>query len=433
MEERDAVCMNRLNGTSHDTVPALPPDSTVYDIDTPEPLGRGIYRLTLRYPAQHRGEDDQVIIHDLKLSSHLERLAFAKAMYPNPDDWYFPEFAIQLDQLAARHCITPKQSIPPLSGWDEMLDQPPVEWLIDGLLPAGVMASLTGKWGTGKSFLAAAWACSIATGRDWLNFRTKAGAAVYVAAEGYKSERLEAYALRWPLDGMTPRLWFRRTKLALAQPQEVADFIHQVRDLPNQPRLIVLDTLARCSVGLKENDASDMAMVVDGAAKLIEATGATVLFLHHPPHDSVGGSQERGRGSSAIDAACDTTLILTKGSAGLQLKVTKQKDGELPDPLDLTLTKVGASLVIERQTYGNGADFMSDEVRTLLRILSAVQSAPNSTDLRALLKVDGKMGTDRAVEAIAKAKSMSYIESAVGKAKAWQVSERGRIALMSSR
>lgn len=398
---------------------------SIYQFGPPEPLGRGLYRLSI---TDHM-EPEQVILHELRLGNMLDRWALADRLVTHPDDK--EQLRIELDALARTTIASTRRPAPPLVDWDVMIDQPPVEWLIDGILPKGVMASLTGKWGAGKSFLAAAWALCVGTGRDWLGRPTTAGGAIHIAAEGYRSERLQAYAARWPVT-VYPRVWWRRGKLGLAHRHEIDEFLGQVKALPYAPTLIIIDTLARCAVGLKENDASDMAMVVDGAAQMIEATGATVLFLHHPPHDTqTGGSQLRGRGSSAIDAACDTTMVLTKNSGGLELSVTKQKDGDLGEPIPLAFVRSGPAIVIDLNSPENGQVNITDDDRAVLRILTATLTSPSGGDLRDLVKTEGHISTDRAREAISRCKHYGYIASPEGKRQAWSITERGRMALLT--
>ncbi len=231
---------------------------------------------------------------------------------------------------------------PALFDFTEMLDQPSIEWLIGDLVPERSFGTLTGKWGTGKSIVALAWCMAIGTCRPWLGRTVKGGGALYIAAEGCRSERLEAYRQRWGVDQL-PAVWWRKQELPLARPLHIDAILQQIEGLPNVPKLIVLDTYARCTAGLKENDASDTALAVAAADRLIRATGATVMAIHHPPHGAPG----RSRGSGALDGAADTTLLLEQRESGLVLRVTKQKDGATPEPMLLRLAVSGPSVVVE--------------------------------------------------------------------------------------
>jgi putative DNA primase/helicase len=70
-----------------------------------------------------------------------------------------------------------------------------------------------------------------------------------------------------------------------------------------QPRIIIIDTLARNFGGGNENSTEDMSQFVAHIDKhLRDRFNATVLLVHHTGH----GSAERGRGSRALKAAVDT-------------------------------------------------------------------------------------------------------------------------------
>jgi RecA-family ATPase len=78
---------------------------------------------------------------------------------------------------------------------DEIERLPPLEWLIEGLMPAGGLAVLYGAPKLGKSFLALDWALSVAAGRRWLGRNVRQGDVVYVYAEGVSG--LKARVAAW--------------------------------------------------------------------------------------------------------------------------------------------------------------------------------------------------------------------------------------------
>jgi hypothetical protein len=110
-----------------------------------------------------------------------------------------------------------------------------------------------------------------------------------------------------------------------------------------KPVLVVVDTLARCMLGVDENSARDVGLVVDGLDLIRRsADGATVLAVHHSGKDGSQGA----RGSSALRGAVDTELELTASGARLVLKVSKQKDGAEARPLQLDRVSVGDSCAL---------------------------------------------------------------------------------------
>jgi len=67
--------------------------------------------------------------------------------------------------------------------------------------------------------------------------------------------------------------------------------------------MVIIDTQARVTVGLNENDAGQMGYLTDAVRAMRHATGACVLVVHH-----IGRDGRNARGSSAIDAAQDSEL-----------------------------------------------------------------------------------------------------------------------------
>jgi hypothetical protein len=96
--------------------------------------------------------------------------------------------------------------------------------------------------------------------------------------------------------------------------------------------LVVLDTQARVTVGLKENDATDMGVFIDAIGAIrAAADGACVLTIHH-----TGRRGGDARGSSAIDGAQTTELkVVKKGELEGQLITEKQKDIAEAEPIDI--------------------------------------------------------------------------------------------------
>lgn len=400
-----------------------------YDFGTPEPLGRGYYRLRI----QDRLLPDRILIHELRLANLIDRWTLAERLYPGRDEDDSAFACTQLlDQLASQTVATLQPSDVPLVDYESMLSQPPMDYLIDGLLPRTGLATLTGKWGAGKSFLAVSWAISVGAGTGWLGRGTEHGGVVYVAAEGCRAERLIAHEARFGC--ARPRLWFRKQALPLADPREVDRFLRQCDNLPNRPKLVILDTWHRCTAGLKENDASDMAVAIQACDRIQKSQDSMVLILHHPGHDQLGSSgQRRGRGSSALDAACDTTLFLEKADGGLKLEVTKQKDGDLPEPVRLRLVAQSPSVVVELDDPQGETDTAVDpDVRIVLEVIRDAVTPPNTTELRAVVK-RGRMSSERANEACAAAKTRGLITSTEGKTRAWILSDKGRMALALAR
>lgn len=205
----------------------------------------------------------------------------------------------------------------------EISRRPPARYLVDGLLNLNTEAWMIGAPGSLKSFVALDLAGHVGGGRPWQGRRTRKGGVLYLAAEGEEGMTLRARA--WEKEyGEMEGVSF------LPYPVQVQSNDGQWEALvriaaEDKPSLIILDTQARISVGLEENSAKDMGVLVAAVGMLKRATGACVMVIHH-----TGRNGQDARGSSALDGAQDTELkvIRAEPRSSLLCKIVmdKQKD-----------------------------------------------------------------------------------------------------------
>lgn len=223
---------------------------------------------------------------------------------------------------------------------EQAMTQPPVSFLIDGLIPKRSLAMLYGAPGAGKSFIALDMALAIAHGRQWRSKTAEAGGVIYLAAEGFAGigQRLKSwYAHNQILDHCDMRLI--RVPVDFLQTSEVEKLIRTIASLDFNVSLIVVDTVARSFSG-DENSAQEMGAFIKACGALGSATGAAIMGVHHSGKDSSRGM----RGSSALLGACDTVLSVSKDENGvIEFKVEKQKDAEEALPMRFALQQVTIS------------------------------------------------------------------------------------------
>lgn len=230
----------------------------------------------------------------------------------------------------------------------EIEELPDPEFLVEGLFPETSLAVLYGPPENYKTFLALDWAFSIATDQPWAGREVAAGPAVYVSAEGQAGlkDRVRAWKTHRGFDRgerSGSGVFFLTTRVQLLDDSEVSAFLRAVEeDVPDDPQMVVIDTLARCTPGADENSAQDMGRAVEAADTIRRETGASALFIHHAGRED----QSHPRGSTALEGAADTIVSLRKEARfSAELSCEKQKDAERFDAMEIEMEEVDESLV----------------------------------------------------------------------------------------
>jgi len=225
----------------------------------------------------------------------------------------------------------------------DLADLKPPEPLIERTLDRGTVTLLAGYTGTAKSFVALDWAACVATGELWFGRGVERGTVVYVAGEGVAgiNARLVAWERHRNVNIERGHLKVLPFPLNLGKSGEVAELCDYVRELG--ATFVVFDTLNRCSVGLDENSARDMGIVVDAMYRVVRSTdNGTCLLIHHD-----GKDKTTTRGNSAIEAGMDTVYKTSFDEGSYSLQRQKRKDGPLIDRVDMKLLPIGSSVVLD--------------------------------------------------------------------------------------
>ena len=216
---------------------------------------------------------------------------------------------------------------------DFIATPPASTYLIKRVLPARGLGQVFGSSNVGKSFLLIDMACHIAAGMDWRGYKTKPCTVLYIAAEGLAglAGRMKAWTQR---HGVLPdRLFIRPFPVGLTSEGAAAALAVRIANLPELPRLIILDTLAANFGPGNENDAQDMALALDG----LRALGGQwlVLCAHHSGH----ADKTRSRGHSSLYAALDVELQVSRDDplGPIEVKHTKCRDMDRMDPVYFNL------------------------------------------------------------------------------------------------
>ncbi|MET8268499.1 AAA family ATPase [Micromonospora arida] len=168
------------------------------------------------------------------------------------------------------------------------------------MLPRGALAYLVGELGNGKAFVALALAHSLATGRDWWGHEVaQAGPVLYVAAEDDRGvqARARAWRQRHVSGQATGKVHFLAHAPQVGEPGSF-DALGMVVELL-RPVLVVLDTPARVTRGLDENDSKAMDQLIHQANRL-QKLGRLAARLSGRPQPSPGIAGTAGHASRFV-------------------------------------------------------------------------------------------------------------------------------------
>lgn len=225
-----------------------------------------------------------------------------------------------------------------LSGLD-ICNLPPPEWIVQDVIQTPGVGMLYGPPKVGKSFVAIDLACSVATGRPWLGKQVaRPGRVLYVVAEnvGAFGQRLAAWADYHGADGLERVTWLTGA-VNLTTDEAVAAMCSIVQGYD----LVIFDTLARCAVGLEENSARDMGLLVDAVDRIRDACGGHVLLVHHAGKDGT----QKARGSSALLGAVNVSIRVSGGDY-VTVAVEDSNNSESGHSVRYSREPVGDALVL---------------------------------------------------------------------------------------
>ncbi|MGW0682902.1 AAA family ATPase [Streptomyces sp. NPDC002754] len=231
----------------------------------------------------------------------------------------------------------------------ELDNLPEAERLIDGFLVKESLVRLYGPPKSFKSFVMLDMAACVGAGIRWCNRETTPAKVLYVVAEGVRGIRRRVRAWEAQNQRAMVGVHFYNQAVQLGDRKDVSALIRTAKR--GGYEFIVLDTQARCTVGLEENSASEMGVVVAALDVLKSVTGACVALVHHS-----GASGGRARGSTAILGALDAEFEVEadKDAMTVTMHTKAQKDlAEAPEvEFDLVTPGVDHSLAVKPRIRG---------------------------------------------------------------------------------
>lgn len=298
----------------------------------------------------------------------------------------------------------------------------PPAWLIPDLIPKRGTVQVTGPQKSFKTFLVLDIALSIATGVQWCGAKPDQGPVVYIAGENASALALKHVPAWCMANDQEPALLdFRvvREMPHAAQPDEMIEFVAEIKRLSLAPAVVVIDTATRALRGLDENNARDMGQFSAACEMIQRELNCTVIVIRHTGKDVSRG----GRGSNVIEGDFDTILAVARQQDAQERKtmfctltVQDQRNAaEREEPFAFEMTPLGQSLIARQMSAQAHADatkqedpFSRQRIGAALVKLGAVSAERGlstyvlSTELTPPLASDSPEAHDAAVRRVEK-------------------------------
>ena len=225
-----------------------------------------------------------------------------------------------------------------LSEEDERL-----EWLVDGLLPAGGTSLLFGAPKSGKSSLARLLATKVASGAQWHGRQTTAGPVLYIALDERRATVREHVRTLANALGDFDASTFR-SRLHVAFGPRPAGGVAALRAVVEriEPVLVVVDTLMKLEPFEDANDYGQSGQSMARVTALAHDTGAHVMLVHHARKEGATAADPAtaALGSTRIGADVDVLARVTVRDSRRLISFIG-RDGVNVADLDMTFAGTG--------------------------------------------------------------------------------------------
>lgn len=263
----------------------------------------------------------------------LRRALYAQLDFAGEDP---TEDFSQYGLLVAKADQTVKDAAPKRSRFlsiDEIMDMPPPEWLVKGLIPKGGVGLLVGQSQAYKSFLALHAALCLSTGIAPHPDHPVAESCetIFIAGEGAGGFKLRIKAWMNAHPEAKPSMRLQAFPSYLDKEQQAKELAQAIKELAEHDgkrhRLLVVDTFSANFTGKENTD--DVAGFIRHCQRIAHLCDVTVLVIHHLGKDGDKGA----RGHSSLTANTDFWMTLERPN--MAKRVVRLKPGKLKDaPVD---------------------------------------------------------------------------------------------------
>lgn len=194
-----------------------------------------------------------------------------------------------------------------LSANDALLPPPPIEWVIENFVEAGVVGVFFGDPGCGKTWALLDLAVRVAQGKKWLDFDTKQNTVLLIDEESGERRlmrRLGEVLRGRNADGQTPIFSVSYGRFDLGTRHDHIELEMLIRG--SGAKLVIIDALSDVAPGRDENATKDMKPILLALKSIAEDTGAAIIVIHH------SNKQGGYRGATTIKADVDIMIKVEK-------------------------------------------------------------------------------------------------------------------------
>ena len=224
---------------------------------------------------------------------------------------------------AAQATTKVKGRIEILSAFDALQPQPPINWIVDGLISAGSVSMFFGEGGSKKTYALVDMAVCVSLGNNWLDFKTQKKHVLIIDEESGRRRimgRLGDVLRGHNADQNAPVYCVSLAAFNLGLAADI-NMLHSLIKTSNS-QLVIIDALADVMPGRDENAVKDTQPIFLALRRIAEDTQAAIIIIHH---SNKGGGY---RGSTAMKGAVDLLLEVTSktGSDEITFKTEKARD-----------------------------------------------------------------------------------------------------------
>lgn len=223
---------------------------------------------------------------------------------------------------------------------EEILDLPPQKWLVREWLPLDAIGVVYAPPATGKSFYLLSLAFELARGGSWCGTQLDEPLKVlYIAGERATALRDRAEAWKtFHAETIPAAFQILPTSPQLTKESQVEAICQEIA--ARGSRVVIIDTYAKATLGINENDSGDTGIIMASLERIKEATQSGLVIVVHHTNKTGSSGMDSIRGSSAFGGAADIAIQLDKKERGIEAKVTMTNLGQEPAPMFYKLEPV---------------------------------------------------------------------------------------------